>query len=118
RMLCLDASPLETLVADLVARRRPGWSLEQAFYTDPGVFAADLERVFRRNWLFVGHANRIPLAGDYFSYGFAEDSLVFIRGDDGEVRGLFNTCRHRGSRICLEGAGHARNLVCPYHQWV
>jgi phenylpropionate dioxygenase-like ring-hydroxylating dioxygenase large terminal subunit len=117
-MLSLDAPPLETPIGDLIARRRPGWSLEQPFYTDPSVFALDLQRVFRRNWLFVGHANRIPRSGDYFTHDFANDSLVFIRGDDGEVRGLFNMCRHRGSRICLEASGHARRLVCPYHQWV
>jgi Rieske 2Fe-2S family protein len=114
----LDTSPLDTPVADLIARRRAGWSLEQPFYTDPLVFEVDLERVFRRNWLFVGHANRIPRPGDYFTHDFANDSLVFIRDDDGQVRGLFNTCRHRGSRICLEAAGHARKLVCPYHQWL
>ena len=59
-MLGTDTSPHETRIADWVARRRPGWSLEQPFYTDPEIFALDLERVFRRNWLFAGHANRIP----------------------------------------------------------
>ncbi len=117
-MLAIHPSSANPRIADLIARRRPGWSLEQPFYTDGDVFAADLERVFRRNWLFAGHANRIPQAGDYFLHDFAGDSLIFIRGDDGEVRGLFNMCRHRGSHICLELAGQTRKLVCPYHQWV
>jgi phenylpropionate dioxygenase-like ring-hydroxylating dioxygenase large terminal subunit len=117
-MLETDTSPHETRIAELVARRRPGWSLEQPFYTDPDVFALDLERVFRRNWLFAGHTNRIPHPGDYFTQEFGGDSLIFIRGDDGAVHAHFNMCRHRGSRICLEASGHARRLVCPYHQWV
>jgi phenylpropionate dioxygenase-like ring-hydroxylating dioxygenase large terminal subunit len=108
----------EGWIADLIARRRPGWSLEQPFYTDPAVYSLDLERVFHRNWLFVGHANRIPNPGDYFTHEIGSDSLVFIRGDEGQVHGLFNMCRHRGSRICQDTCGHARKLVCPYHQWV
>jgi glycine betaine catabolism A len=83
-----------------------------------GPVQADLERVFRPNWLFAGHTNRIPNPGDYFLHDFAGDPLVFIRGDDGRVHAHFNMCRHRGSRICLEDAGHAKKLVCPYHQWV
>src|SRR5436190_1957262 len=118
-MFCLESPNAgeTTSLKQLIARRRPGWSLEKPFYSDPGIFAADLERVFRRNWLFAGHTNRIPRPGDYFTHEFGGDPLVFIRGDDGEVRGLFNMCRHRGSRICLEAAGHVRTLVCPYHQW-
>ena len=30
---------------DLLARRTPGFSLEQPFYTDPGIYQADLERI-------------------------------------------------------------------------
>ena len=59
-MPTLAAPPVANPIADLIARRRPGWSLEQPFYTDPGVFALDLERVFRRSWLFAGHTIRIP----------------------------------------------------------
>ncbi|HZO87515.1 MAG TPA: aromatic ring-hydroxylating dioxygenase subunit alpha [Chthonomonadaceae bacterium] len=102
----------------LIVNRRPGWSLEQPFYTAPDIFALDLERVFRRCWLFAGHANRIPNPGDYFTHALANDSLILIRDDDGQIHALFNTCRHRGSLICLEPSGHARKLVCPYHQWV
>ena len=102
----------------MIAARRPGWSLEQAFYNDDEVFREDIERVFRKNWLCAGHIGRIPKPGDYFTFEVAEDSIIVIRGDRGEVHALYNTCRHRGSRICLEQFGHTRALVCPYHQWV
>jgi Rieske 2Fe-2S family protein len=105
-------------IAELIMRQRPGWSLEQPFYRDPAIFDLDMERVFRTNWLFAGHANRIPNPGDYFTHQFGSEPLVFIRGDQGEVHAHFNMCRHRGSRICLEASGHVRKLVCPYHQWV
>ncbi len=102
----------------LLESRRAGWSLEQPFYTDEEVFRADMERMFRRHWLCVGHVGRIPKSGDYFTFRIAGDSLIIIRGDDGRVYAHYNTCRHRGSRLCAAGSGHVRKLVCPYHQWV
>src|SRR5438270_5097779 len=102
----------------LIARQKPGWALERPFYTDPALFEAELELLFFRQWLYTGHESRIPNAGDYFTYQVGQEPLLLIRGDDGQVRGFFNICRHKGSRICLEPCGTALKLVCPYHQWV
>ena len=104
-------------LGNLLKSRRPGWSLEQPFYTDPAIFKSDMERVYRRGWLFAGHACQVSQPGDYFTYDVAGDSLMIIRGNDGALHALFNVCRHRGSRICLESAGRATRLICPYHQW-
>jgi Rieske 2Fe-2S family protein len=102
----------------LIARRQSGHSLSREFYTDPAIFELDMERVFLRNWLYVGHTSLIPLPGDYFLYTIGSESLIVIRHDDGSVRAHFNLCRHRGSRICLEERGNVRRLICPYHAWV
>ncbi len=45
------------------------------------------------------------------------DSIIVTRGDDGAIHSFHNVCRHRGSMICTEPAGHVARLVCPYHQW-
>lgn len=105
-------------IADLIAVRQPGWSLAQPFYTDPAILDLDMARIFRRYWLFVGHSVQIPKPGDYFLYEIGGDSIIVIRGDDGQARALHNTCRHRGSLVCLEPSGHVKKFVCPYHQWV
>ena len=47
----------------------------------------------------------------------AGDSVIVARGEDGELRALHNTCRHRGMPVCPDAEGHARRWVCPYHQW-
>src|SRR5437588_3594148 len=117
----MDAAIDPTMHQDLgrlIAARRPGWALERRFYTDPALFELELERLFFRQWLYAGHASRIPNPGDYFTYQVGQEPLLLIRGDDGKVRALFNLCRHKGSRICLEECGTVRKLVCPYHQWV
>jgi glycine betaine catabolism A len=106
-----------TSLQDLVAGCRPGWSLPGPFYFDEAVYRQDVERVWRRGWLFAGHTCELPEPGDYFTVEVDTDSVILIRGDDGEVRGFHNLCRHRGSLLCVEPAGHVGKLVCPYHQW-
>jgi len=102
----------------LLENYKSGYSLEQAFYTEAEVLEAEMKHIFKKHWLFAGAAARIKKPGDYFLYRLQEDSIIIIRGKNGEVYAHYNTCRHRGSAICLTDTGHAARLVCPYHQWV
>ena len=102
---------------ELIASRRPGWSLPQPFYVDDSIYRADIEKIFRTQWLFAGHSCQIPEPGDFFTLEIDTDSLIFIRSDDGQIHALHNVCRHRGTRICNEDSGRAGKLVYPYHQW-
>ena len=104
-------------VSAWVAACRPGWSLPGPFYSDQAVYHADIERIWRRGWLFAGHSCEIPKPGDYFTLQVDTDSVVIIRSENGAIHGFHNICRHRGSLICDEPSGHAKKLVCPYHQW-
>lgn len=105
-------------VEPLLERYRSGWSLEQPFYTNQEVFDHEWSAIWKRYWLFAGTTAEIPKAGDYFVYTVNNDSIIIIRGNKGEVFAHYNTCRHRGSLICLEHRGNAPKLICPYHQWV
>ncbi len=102
----------------LIENRIPGKTLARDFYVSAAVFEEDLRRVFGRNWLFAGHTCEIPEPGDYFVFPIGDESLLIVRDKNGQIHAHFNVCRHRGSRIALEPCGHARTLVCPYHQWV
>lgn len=104
-------------LAALLAGHRPGFSLAAGFYTDPDVYALELERVVYRNWILAGHVSEWRAPGDYRSVAAAAESAVVLRGADGELRAFANVCRHRGSRVCLEEAGRADALICPYHGW-
>jgi Rieske 2Fe-2S family protein len=101
----------------LIARCQPGWSLPGEFYSAEEVYRQDVARIWRSGWLFASHSWEIPRAGDYFTLEVDTDSIIVARGDDGEVHGFYNVCRHRGSLICTEPAGNTTRLVCPYHQW-
>lgn len=104
-------------IQGLIAARKPGYSLEQAFYCDPEIYTHDLEQIVLRHWLYAGHTSQLPNAGDYFLYDVAHESIIVTRDKNGEVHALFNVCRHRGSRVCLEESGNARAFTCPYHSW-
>jgi Rieske 2Fe-2S family protein len=105
-------------IADLLKARKPGFSLPQEFYVDDEMFAADMQAVFATDWLFACNVAEIKRPGDYITLEVGGDSIIVLRNRDGEVKAFFNTCRHRGSRICLNESGRVNRLVCPYHQWV
>lgn len=107
-----------TNIEQLLEQYHSGWSLEQPFYTDAKIFESEWEHIWKKYWLFAGTTAAIPKAGDYFTYQVHKDSIVIIRGNKGEVYAHYNTCRHRGSLICLEEKGNTPKLICPYHQWV
>lgn len=107
----------QTRISELVRRQQSGFTLEQAFYTDPDIFSFEKRTIFQRSWWFAGHASRIPTPGDFFLYPIAGESIIVVRGRQGEIHALYNVCRHRGSLVCLEPEGHAKSFVCPYHAW-
>jgi phenylpropionate dioxygenase-like ring-hydroxylating dioxygenase large terminal subunit len=94
-----------------------GWSLPAWTYTDPEYFQVEVRRVLRPSPQLVCHMSDIPNAGDWHGLEFAGESVIVVRGEDGEVRAFANVCRHRGSRIVDGASGCARRLVCPYHAW-
>ncbi|KXF76776.1 Rieske (2Fe-2S) protein [Paramesorhizobium deserti] len=97
--------------------RNANFSLEQKFYTDPDYFKLDLEHIFYREWLFVGHDCELPKTGSYLTVQIGAYPVVVVRDAQGGIRAFHNSCRHRGSRICSAERGTAAKLVCPYHQW-
>lgn len=112
----LTADKLAAIEA-LVRDQRPGYSLDQRFYTDPDIYALELERIVYRNWFLAGHESEFADPGDFRVFEAAGESAIVLRDGDGALRAFANVCRHRGSLVCLETAGNARRFVCPYHGW-
>ncbi|MQT14227.1 aromatic ring-hydroxylating oxygenase subunit alpha [Segnochrobactrum spirostomi] len=106
-----------TPIGALLARRRPGYGLEQPFYTSQEIFDLDVEAIFGRYWIFVGVEADVPEPGDCMVVDVGTTSVLIVRDDDGNVGALHNVCRHRGARIVHEYKGTVGNLVCRYHQW-
>lgn len=86
-------------------------------YTDPDLFALEMDRIFYRAWMFVAHASQVEHPGSYRRTRIGQRDVIVVRGDDDVVRVLANACTHRGTRLCTREAGTTRRFVCPYHAW-
>jgi Rieske 2Fe-2S family protein len=93
-------------------------TLPRRFYTDPQFYLVELEHFYFDRWICAGRVDQIESPGDYFLRTIGDESLVITRDGRREIRALFNTCRHRGTRICEQAEGHfADRIQCPYHAW-
>ena len=90
--------------------------LPASSYASPENYAREQTLLFHRSWVHVGHDSRLPKTGDYLTYEIGGQSVIVIRGSDGEVRAFYNVCRHRASQL-LEGKGHVTRIFCRYHGW-
>jgi Rieske 2Fe-2S family protein len=116
----MNARPVMTARDEMLQRllaRKPATALERDFYTSPADYQIDLEMIWYRDWLFVGHDCEVLNPGNYLTVQIGEYPVIVVRDRDGGLRAYHNSCRHRGSRICSEEHGTAARLVCPYHQW-
>ena len=86
-------------------------------YRDPRVFEDELERIYHRTWVYVGHESEIPEPGDFKQAWIGRQSVLLIRGEDGRARVLMNRCSHRAATLCQTARGNARVLRCAYHGW-
>ncbi|MFZ2869324.1 aromatic ring-hydroxylating oxygenase subunit alpha [Zavarzinia sp.] len=86
------------------------------FYTDPTVLDLEKEKLFRREWICIGHADEVKAPGDYFTTELVGEPLLVLRSGAGEVKVFSNVCRHRGN-IVAEGRGRRNLHVCAYHAW-
>lgn len=96
-------------------------ALPARYFTDPAVHEMEKEKVFGRYWVYAGHANCIPEAGDYFTRTIGDREIIVLRNHDGDIQAFYNVCAHRGSAIVEEtpmtDPDNARRIQCPYHLW-
>ncbi|MGY4398677.1 phenylpropionate dioxygenase-like ring-hydroxylating dioxygenase large terminal subunit [Sphingomonas sp. UYAg733] len=93
------------------------WSLPGWLYTDSEYFDVEVARVIRPSWQIVCHVGDIAKPGDYHTLDYIGESVMAVRGDDGQIRAFANVCRHRAMRLVEGPQGCTKKLVCPYHAW-
>ena len=91
--------------------------ISREIFVNEEIYQRELEQVFARSWLFVGHESQIAKPGDYFISGMGEESVILCRDREGEVHVFLNSCRHRGMKVCRYDDGNTPVFTCPYHGW-
>ena len=94
------------------ARTPPG-----RLFWDPALYERDLDEVFGRMWLCVGHQSRLGRPGDFFTVDLGRESIIVAADSNGKANAFLNVCRHRGTRVTAESSGNCRGFLCPYHAW-
>lgn len=102
-------SDLDSLVQPTRVHRR--------LYTDPDIFALEMERIWGHAWIYVGHDSQVPTSGTFITTEIGLDPVIMVRGDDDVVRVLYNRCRHKGAKVSAKCSGQTDYFRCPYHGW-
>jgi choline monooxygenase len=93
-------------------------TIPSPWYTDTRVLELELRTVFRRSWLYAGRCDQLRAPGNYVAFDLpGGEPVVVVRGDDEQLRGFFNVCRHHAAAVATDAQGSARQFRCPYHGW-
>lgn len=92
-------------------------TVSREIFASDEVFRSELEQIFARTWLYVGHESQVPDPGDFFLSKMGDESVILTRDLQGNVHVLLNTCRHRGMKVCRYDQGNTSVFTCPYHGW-
>lgn len=91
--------------------------ISREIFLSEEIFKSEMEMLFSRAWLFVGHEAQIPEPGDYFASRMGAEAVLLTRDSEGVVNVLLNSCRHRGMKVCRYDSGNTLQFTCPYHGW-
>ena len=85
-------------------------------YLDAEFQQLEVDRLFTKTWLMACRLEDLPGVGSYYEYLIGGHSILVVRESTDSIRGYFNACRHRGTRLAT-GRGRVGALICPFHGW-
>lgn len=105
--------PQSTRYADLARDTR----VRGEAYRSQDIYERELEMIWHKVWVYVGHESETPNPGDYVRRQIGAQPVIMVRGRDDKVRVFFNRCRHRANLVCHLEHGKTKVFTCPYHGW-
>ena len=91
--------------------------IDRQIFANEKIYSIELERVFTRSWLLIGHETQIPNNGDFISSRMGAESVILCRDPNRKIHVFLNTCTHRGMKVCLYDEGNTATFTCPFHAW-
>jgi phenylpropionate dioxygenase-like ring-hydroxylating dioxygenase large terminal subunit len=110
------------IIEDSVNRLDPAALVEpdrvhRAVYTDPAIFNLEMERIWHRTWIFVGHESQVKEPGQYYATTIGRQPVILTRHSDGGIHVLYNRCAHKGALLVGDTCGKLKEFRCCYHGW-
>jgi len=91
----------------------PAWT-----YHSRPFFEAERTAIFQTTWQLVCHVSDLPDAGSFVRFRLLNQEVVVVRAESRAIHAFHNVCRHRASRLVIDGQGNCgHTLRCPYHGW-
>jgi choline monooxygenase len=91
-------------------------TLTASLYYSAATFDDEKAKLFSTTWQLVGHVHQVVNPGDYFTFDLIGEPLLIVRGEDHQLRGFYNVCRHRAGNPA-SGCGNRKLFRCGYHGW-
>ncbi|MDQ5846617.1 MAG: Rieske (2Fe-2S) protein, partial [Acidobacteriota bacterium] len=92
-------------------------TIPASWYVSEQLYRLELQTVFTDSWQMLCRADQVETPGQYVTGEIADEPIVVVRGNDNQLRGFFNVCRHHAAAVMTEPEGTAHQLRCPYHGW-
>lgn len=103
--------------SDLDALYSDDAKIATAMYEDPDLFKEEMEKIFKRTWVWVAHESEFPDKGSFKLSQVGLDSVIVVRDRKGVIHVMINRCRHRAATVCEVKKGKTSSFQCPYHGW-
>lgn len=114
----MSGNDLELINVINVDLDKQSFRVHRNAYKSQEIFEREQKQIFEKVWLYIGHGSELGKNGDYKTRRVGGRDLIFMRDKQGGVVVFYNSCSHRGAKLCRETSGNTRNIVCPYHGWV
>jgi nitrite reductase/ring-hydroxylating ferredoxin subunit len=91
--------------------------LDEHAYADGTLFERELEHIFARSWLYVGHETEIPGPSDFKTTWIGREPVIVNRDRAGAVQVMLNRCAHQATTLCHQRRGSTEFFRCRAHGW-
>jgi|GEM_PF-7104237 len=94
-------------------------SLPPTWYYSTSQFLNEKEHIFKKEWIFLCHAQELTQTGEYLTCDVMGIPVVVLRDFEEKIQVFLNVCSHRAAPLLTEKKGRLTKplLMCQYHGW-
>ena len=89
-----------------------GGDVHRDVYLSPELFDLEMERLWRRTWVYVGHDSQVPAGGRLLHHRDRAPAAHDVGRRTATVRVFYNRCAHKGAKIVSASVGQMPRECC------